>query len=255
MAKGIAPDKENYTVPGGQKIFFTETGGVEKDLGNIASLDVEHTIELLEHWTNRDGSRKLDKTVPISKKLEFPFTLDEPVVDNLRYYFAGGTIANVNAGTANVVNQAMNLPGELLVSVGHKVLTAVVVTNLAGDVTYVKNTDYVLDAAEGRIGRIAAGAITDNQQVLVDYAYATYDSQKFAISTGSFIEGSARIEIKPTAGLGIQKEYQIPKCQIRPNGQVKDDDKDWEKMPFVLTVLSDYDNNPTKPYGELIIYS
>ena len=37
---GLAPNIDNYTVPGGIKLFFNDGSG-ERDLGNIAELNME----------------------------------------------------------------------------------------------------------------------------------------------------------------------------------------------------------------------
>jgi hypothetical protein len=382
----IPPSTDNYTIPAGQKIYFNDGSG-EKLLGNIAGLDLQHTIETLEHWSNMSGDRKLDKIVPVSRKLEFNFTLDEPVIENLQRYFAGGDIENVGVGTGSKTDQKLTLTGTILHSVGQYYgLTAVTVRqfldkcfiydgaaytdksveadSLAGtpfvlladalDFAYfgkntkfkeiyldletlgnytgvaweywdgavwqtlvtagagdgldsdgkvnwtvpgdwakknvndsslywvrvkcttcvipatcncvrqnaVANTDYILDPGQagqsgridGKIGRLSGGFLVDGEEIMVNFTYVTWTSQKFPLSTQGYIEGSARVEIFPTEGLGIQKEYVIPKCQIRPNGNIKEDDKTWEEIPMTLAVLSDYLNNPTAPYGHLVVY-
>ena len=47
----------------------------------------------------------------------------------------------------------------------------VVVTNVAGDVTYIEGTDYVIDYGNGKLFSITGGAITDNLALHVDYDY------------------------------------------------------------------------------------
>ncbi len=51
---------DNYTVPGGVKLFFDDGAG-ERDLGNITDLDIETGTEELEHYSNRSGKRMKDK--------------------------------------------------------------------------------------------------------------------------------------------------------------------------------------------------
>lgn len=48
---------------------------------------------------------------------------------------------------------------------------SVVVTNTAATVTYVEDTDYIIDYGRGKIKRLTTGAITEAQQVKVDYTY------------------------------------------------------------------------------------
>lgn len=108
---------ENYTVPGGVKLFFDDGTG-ERDLGNITGLDIEPSTEELEHYSNRSGRRRKDKVIVLEERLNIKFKFDEPVIENLRHYFKGGSIESVNEGTADKTDQKLTLTGELLYSVG-----------------------------------------------------------------------------------------------------------------------------------------
>jgi len=108
---------ENYTVPGGVKMFFDDGTG-ERDLGNITDLDIEPGTEELEHFSNRSGKRMKDKVIVLEEKLNLKFKFDEPVIENLRYFFKGGDIETVGQGTGNKTDQKLTLTGELLHSVG-----------------------------------------------------------------------------------------------------------------------------------------
>lgn len=112
------PSTDNYTVPGGIKVFFNDGTG-ERDLGNIVgdSLTVTRDTTDLEHFTNRSGSRKKDKVITIEEAVQFDFDLDEIVIENLKYFFKGGSIASVGAGTNTVTDQKETLTNEVFQSV------------------------------------------------------------------------------------------------------------------------------------------
>ena len=86
-----APNTENYTVPGGIKLYIN-TGSGERDLGNIVEIDLEPGQDLLEHFTNRSGKRVKDKEIVLEDKLTINFTLDEPNIANMKLYFRGGDV-------------------------------------------------------------------------------------------------------------------------------------------------------------------
>jgi hypothetical protein len=120
----------------------------------------------------------------------------------------------------------------------------------------VKDTDYYLDAGSvtpnllaGRIGRIAAAMFADGEAVKVSYTYTTWTSLRFPIATASFLEGAARLECKPSSGRGLQWQVHIPKCQVKPGGNITLDDTKWVEIPFELEILDDTENNPTAPFG------
>ena len=108
---------ENYTVPGGVKLFFNDGTG-ERDLGNLTDLDIETGTEELEHFSNRSGKRLKDKVIVLEEKLTVKFKFDEPVAENLRYYFKGGELENVGAGTGSKSDLKLALAGTLLHPVG-----------------------------------------------------------------------------------------------------------------------------------------
>lgn len=386
------PNTDNYTLPTGQKIFFNEGSG-ERTLGNIAKLDLKHTIDELEHESNQSGQNLVDKTFPIKRVLEFPFSLDEPVLENLRYFFSGADIELVGEGSDNVVDQILAMAGTNPISVGQYYgLTAVTVRQfldyvfrkesggtyhdnsaeadteagtafdlitLATDEAYlgkatpfkefysdldtmgsytglavkywdgtawttvsgltgagaafdadgkvqftlpgdwakttingvsayflqitvsgvttpatvncfrqnlVEGTDHWLipgfanstGKEDGKVVRISTGMLVDGEEVKVSFTYVTWTSRQLALSAQGFIEGSARIEIFPDPGLGIRKEYIIPKCQIKPNGDISEDSKNVEQVPMTLKVLADMTaetpSGTSAPYGYLIEY-
>lgn len=113
----VPPSIDNYTVPGGVKLFFDDGTG-ERDLGNITDLDIETGTEELEHFSNRSGKRLKDKIIVLEEKLNLKFKFDEPVIENLRYYFKGGDLENVSAGTGAKNDLKLALAGTLLHSVG-----------------------------------------------------------------------------------------------------------------------------------------
>ena len=108
---------ENYTVPGGVKLWF-DAGTGDRDLGNITEVDIEGGTEELEHFSNRSGKRLKDKVIVLEEKLTLKFKFDEPVIENLKYYFKGGNIENLSPGTGIVTDLELALAGTVLRSVG-----------------------------------------------------------------------------------------------------------------------------------------
>jgi hypothetical protein len=102
-------DTDNYTVPGGIKLFFTPTGGAERDLGNMVDVSIGRETENLEHFTNRPGTRVKDKVIALSESITIDFSLDEPVISNFILFFKGDSAATQGAGTAAVVDQKVSL--------------------------------------------------------------------------------------------------------------------------------------------------
>jgi hypothetical protein len=248
------PNVENLFLAGGI-IFFFDPGTGERDLGLIEEPpDVEPKSTEVKVYSNRSGKRRLVKTFSTEEEVTWNFKLQELVAANMQAFFKGGPLEVVGAGTAQVADQVVTLNGENLVSLGKYGISAVTVTNLAGDHTYIHNTDYIIDPGQvaggllvGRIGRLAGGAITDGQQVKVSYTHTTWSSLRFPVASDNYQQGAARLQFRPSRGL--QWNYVIPKCQLKPNGKLTFDDKKPMELPMILEVLDASALNPDAPYG------
>jgi len=139
---------ENYTVPGGVKLYF-DAGAGERDLGNITEVDIEGGTEELEHFSNRSGKRLKDKVIVLEEKLTLKFKFDEPVIENLKYYFKGGDIENLSPGVASVADLKLALAGAVLQSVGQYYgLSGVTVRQFLDKVFLYNDTAFVDHSAE-----------------------------------------------------------------------------------------------------------
>jgi len=118
----------------------------------------------------------------------------------------------------------------------------------------VRNTDYVIDPGQvaggllaGRIGRLAAGFLADGEEVKVSYTYTTWESLTFPVATAGFQQGAARLDFSPSTGLS--GKYHIPKCQLKPDGNLAFNPSKELQLGMILEVLDDYENNPVTPFG------
>jgi len=133
------------------------------------------------------------------------------------------------------------------------VTTPATVNAIRQDLT--QNTDFIVDPglAEGdnllvgRIGRLAGGKLADGEEVKASYTYTTWSSLTMPLASGGYKEGAARLQFHPSTGL--KGNYHIPRCQLKPNGELRFDPRNILKIPMSLVVLDDYDNNPDCPYG------
>jgi len=381
----MPPNINNYTIPGGIKLFFDDGTG-ERDLGNIVNLDITPGTDELEHYSNRSGKRAKDAIWTLEEKLAMKFTLDEPVLENWKYFLKGGASENVGAGTATKTDQKLTTLAAAFVSVGQYYgLTVVTVRqfidyclvfdgaayvdnsteadlaggsafagvegtddflyigkitpfkNVAFDVATpgnygtgkweywngsawtefsptgendftqdgvmilgdlatwgkttvngreaywirfsagtittpctinairqncVVNVDYSLDPGTaavggrlpGRIANILTGMLASGEEVKVSFTYATFTAMRFPISGSSFATGAARLEVHPSSGRGLKFDIEIPKCQMKPDGNIGLDDKKVLEMTMTLEVLDNSSITPDYPYGRFIIY-
>jgi len=110
-----------------------------------------------------------------------------PLIQSYTIPYALAAIQEQGSGQAIVINvfdptrhftaiaaQAMSFPssGAQILNLGHMGVSSVVVKNQAGSTTYVAGTDYSLDAVNGVITAIAAGALTAGEAVNISFNYA-----------------------------------------------------------------------------------
>lgn len=125
-----------------------------------------------------------------------------------------------------------------------------------------QNTDWILDPGkagvegriDGRVARLAGGALVDGEEIKTSFTHETWEGMQFSIATNAFSEGASRLEVHPSAGRGIKKDIIIPRCILKPQGSISLDDKKWEEIPFTLEVLDDSTNNPSAPFGYVKTY-
>jgi hypothetical protein len=118
----------------------------------------------------------------------------------------------------------------------------------------VRNVDYIIDPGQvsgglqvGRIGRLAAGFLSDGEEVKISYTHVTWTSVTFPIATAGYEAVAARVDF--LTNKGTQMRRYIHKCLLKPDGAMSFDGKKELQIPLMLQVLDDYANNPTTPYG------
>jgi len=119
----------------------------------------------------------------------------------------------------------------------------------------VQNTDWILDPGQvvgglevGKVGRLSGGFLEDGEAVKVSYTYTTWTSLKFPVAAAGFQEGAARLDFDPSTGL--TGKYHIPKCQLKPDGDLSFDPKKELQLGMILEVLDNYEATPLAPFGE-----
>lgn len=78
--------------------FTTETGytlGTSRDLGNVPTFEVTPTIEKLDHFSSRLGTKTKDRSIVISKAMTVRIVMEEWTAENLGMVLLGTVATNV----------------------------------------------------------------------------------------------------------------------------------------------------------------
>lgn len=112
---------------------------------------------------------------PGTSNIQLTLVAVPPAIAARMFY---GEAAEVTVTGAAIEDESVTFSAdELSQALAHDRLAsspAPTVTNTAENTTYVAGTDYEIDLRLGRIRRLAGGAITATQEVLVNYTYSSY---------------------------------------------------------------------------------
>ena len=85
----IAPDVDNYAVGKGIVSFKPEGAADYIDLGNVAELQYTPTVEKLDHYSNRAGTRTKDKSIVQTRSGTLRILMEELTAQNLSMLLMG----------------------------------------------------------------------------------------------------------------------------------------------------------------------
>lgn len=130
---------------------------------------------------------------------------------------------------------------------------------IAPDVTYVEH--YVNQCGKRVRDKTAVGTVSltipftfdeiNEANVKRFLMASTIDTNKIAPLQETLVEGSAQMVYRTDVGQDMT--YFIPKCTLRPDGNLAMNDEDWWSGPMVLDILSySTDSWSSKPFGFLL---
>lgn len=102
MTIAPSPDPGNYVVGKGIVSFKRDGAADFVDMGNVSEMEFTAAIEKLDHFSNRSGVKKKDKTIVISKSGTLRLVLDEWTAANLALALLG-TVTELESPDGAVV--------------------------------------------------------------------------------------------------------------------------------------------------------
>lgn len=196
MAQTVVQNSNSFRI-GSAKFEVGDTVGSLVNLGAMKGIKFEESWDEVRQQTDNAGEVLVAVKNHRCKVSGDLFEIDLANLANLR----GGFDIYTTQGSSplDVPGEAITLVGTGLKRMAHKnndgsEVSNIVVTNTAGDVTYTRNTDYVVTVdVEGNtcIARILGGAIADGQTVHVAYRYTPVLSR--TLRTGGKVEIAPKV--------------------------------------------------------------
>lgn len=176
----------------GDLYMARQVAGVWEDYSGpyeATKVEIKPNVELKEQVSKgRSTYGQVIETVAIAQPSDLSIDLAEVNKESLAIALLGTTAA-LSQGSGTLTDEAISAKLDKWVPLSKAALTgSQTVTHTSGTPTYVEGTDYLVNKQLGWIKAITGGAITENQALKVDTAYAAI--------TGTEIKGSTQTQLR-----------------------------------------------------------
>lgn len=237
------------------KVYFDRltSAGVstgERFLGNCDSLEITPANEVKEKRSSCEAAAGLLKRIVTQTTLDFSIQMNEVNKENLAAFLLGDNSTQVVAATP-VVAEAHTAPAlGTYFQCGSATAPArnigSVAVKKAPSTVYVLNTDYTVDAVNGRIYVVPTGTIVPGDAITVDYTPVAHTYATVRAGVTPTIEGALRY-ITDNA-VGPNADMYAWKVAITPDGALALLGDDFAAYKLKGGVLNMAETHPTEPY-------
>jgi hypothetical protein len=225
----------DYTIGRGKLLFKLDGTNGYLDLGNCPDFKITVGVETKEHFSSRAGLQTKDLEVVTRQTATGSFTLDEPVIENIRLFIMSTAPASINQTGASWSAEAMTVYHDLWIDMGKKVLDTIVITGTGGSPTYVLDTDYEIDLTDGLLKALSTGSIADAESVEVSGNYGTVTISRVQSAQSTTVKGHVMFLGNPPAG---RKLDVVGYASLLPEGDFSLIGEDWLEMGFTMEFLT-----------------
>lgn len=241
-------EQMNYTLGRGELYFNkfktgTQSGIGERYFGNTPEINTNAEVENLDHFNSDRGVKEKDASVVLQTTRGGNFITDHISPENIALFYLGAVQAltiTAQTGAISLFNEVTpglfyQLGEDQANPMGDRNVTNVVVVDAdTPATTFVLGTDYLLNAALGRVEVLVGGGISkdDNLKVTYDVPAAT---REVIVSGSASVEGSLRYVAQNPVGDNV--DYFWPWVKITPNGDFALKGDEWQQIPFTIEIL------------------
>ena len=216
---------KQYAILSGEMYFEPLVNGVyqgERYMGNSPSAELSIEPQKLDHYDADTNEVSKDFSLATRVDRALALTLDDLSEENAMLFFSAAASTVSQVATPVVAESVPDVQLGRYYQLGQNTgnptgvrnVTAVVVK--LGAATLVLNTDYLLDAARGRIYIIPTGSLIAGDDLLVDYTPVVNSRRRLASGAGTTVEGRMRFLANNLAG--ANRDYYFPSVSITPSG-------------------------------------
>lgn len=215
-------------------------------MGNAADCSLAVDATFLDHWVVAQGIRGKDKTVCIERALTFDFTFDEFTPENLiRFMYGAQNTLEVTDTAPETVGTADDTTKTFTCTLANTPIVkgSVTIDTASWDATEKGAGVFTGSGVDTGTIDYMTGALS----ITYDTAPSTGDDPEAAYTYIDFAdvfnddavgeEGSALFVFETSIGKDFR--YYVPKCTIKPSGNIAFGAEDWMTGTFTVEVLKD----------------
>jgi len=254
---GVLADGNRVLLGRGAVYFDRHTAaGVktgERFLGNCSTFELTMSEETSDFYSSVDAASALIAQVSTRRTTELACVMNEFDQFNLGTALMGDSLAIVNGSgtlTSEVLVTTASVQGRWYPATKRN-LSGIAVTGPSGTPTHVITTDYLVDAAVGRIYVVEGGGIADGSTIELDATYSAENLAAVAGANAGSVTGNFRFVGDPASGPTV--ECEIWNAAVHPDGALSLIGSDYAEFRFKAGVLADTTNHPTEPYFRIFV--
>lgn len=233
------------------RIYFQADGEAGEDyLGNTPSCTLSIATETLDHFSAEAALKTKDHSEVVGIERTIKFTCDNVSLENLARW-ALADIADVSQSADTDIEETINdvqqgtyiqLGASSSFPTGCRDISNLVVE--VGAVAKTLTTDYLVNAALGRVYIVPGGGIADGDDVTFTYDIGAKTWTEAKASNNANLSGALRyIADNP---VGTNRDWYFPAVELNPEGDLvlKETEPKYAQMSFTVVVLDPSATNP-----------
>jgi len=146
-----------------------------KFIGDVSQVELTPSVDTVDVLENVTGNRNIAASFRTKVEYALAITMKSVKPEHLAEALQG-SVTTKTAGT--VTGEAIKGWHDAFTKLANVKVSNETVTDSTGTTTYTAGTDYILHGDEGMIEVLSTGAITDGQDLLIDYDYAAQSEVK-----------------------------------------------------------------------------
>ncbi len=217
----------------------TKTGNWLK-VGNAYPLSVQVTTE-----QQKSISRMCDtagQTLAVKTEITDTvgsITLKEWNAANLAMALSGSAVAMSTAGASITAEAVTAVEAGEYAELAFSDVSVVVIQDVTDTTTYVEGTDYTLNAKLGLISIIAAGDISKDDVLHIDYTYAAESGYQVSVGTTAQKRVAIKCNLKDEFDAAREFTLEIDSAVLSSSAEINfisDPGSEGEELPFTMTL-------------------